>query len=610
MTKEFKVNYFTSNLPISSFETDRKIFLGDNEYGTFASPLSLQQAELSSFEALRGDNISALMHHLGVLQPGESKRLITQLGQTENIKKALPDIAKYRDGKQVEQALQKIADFWNEYLSKQQVKTPDASMNSMINVHNPRQCYITKNWSRYLSLYQLGFGGRGIGFRDSSQDMMGILANRPEEAKSLIRMLMHVQKRNGSAMHQLNPLTMVATEGDSREFEDRPKYYGDDHLWLILAITAYLKETNDQDFLAEVIPYYEKDKNEKPLESGTVLDHLIRAIEFTQNDLGKHGLPLLGFADWNDTVNLPTGAESLFIANQYGWALLEMIELLKYVGDDQTAAKYEKYYAQMKKNVNDQAWDGEWYVRYFDHDGSPLGSKQNKQGQIYINAQSWAVLSGFASRERAVKALASVNKRLNTKNGIKISAPAFNGFDHTKGGITTYPPGAKENGGIFLHTNPWVMIAETMLGNGDRAYEYYSQINPATKNDKMEEFECEPYSYPQNILGDEHPQFGLGRNSWLSGTSAWTYQAATKYILGIRPEYASLTIDPCIPKEWPGFSVVRVFRGATYNIYVSNPEQVSKGVKEIKVDGSIMAKVPVFNDSGVHKVEIIMGRSS
>ncbi|MFH1429745.1 MAG: glycosyl transferase, partial [Candidatus Margulisiibacteriota bacterium] len=550
----------------------------------------------------------ALLHHLGKLKPGETKRLITQLGQDESIEKAMPKILTYRDENQIENSLQEFSGFWDEYLSKQQVKTPNADMNSMLNVHNPRQCYITKNWSRYLSLYQLGFGGRGIGFRDSSQDVMGILSNKPEEGKDLIVKLLHVQKQNGSAMHQFNPLTMVANEGDSREEEDRPKYYGDDHLWIILAASAYLKETGNLAFLDKMIPFYEKDKNNNPLEEGTVLEHLKRAIEFTHDNTGKHGLPLLGFADWNDTVNLKTGAESIFIANQYGCALLEMIDLLNHIGDKKSADKYKHYYEDMKKTVNKEAWDGEWYVRYFDYDGQPLGSKVNSEGKVYTNAQSWAVLSGFATPERAQQAMDSVNKHLNTKNGIKVSTPGYNGFDPNKGGVTTYPPGAKENGGIFLHTNPWVMIAETKVGNGDRAFEYYNQINPATKNDKIDEFECAPYNYPQNILGDEHPQFGLGRNSWLSGTSSWTYQAATKFILGIRPEYDSLTIDPCIPKSWDGFNATRVFRGAIYKIEVKNPNHVSKGVKSITVDGKPVDKVPAANSAGAeHKVIVELG---
>ena len=609
MYRDIKVNFFTSSHPVSSFDADRKCFLGQNEYGSWAKPHSLQQAELNNSEALRGDNIAALLHHLGVLQPGETRRVITQLGQVPNIQETLSSIDEYRQPAKIEAALAEIAAFWADYLSKQQVDTPDASMNRMLNVYNPRQCYITKNWSRDLSLYQLGFGGRGIGFRDSSQDSMGVLAGAPAESKALMRLLLQVQKRNGSAMHQFYASTMEANEGDSREREDRPHYYSDDHLWIILAVCAYLKETGGFAFLDETLPYYEKDRQNQPIDEGPVLDHLRRAIEFTHGDIGQHSLPLAGFADWNDPTNLPTGAESLFTANLYGAALREMIDLAGHLGDTTAAAQYTAYYEEMKQRVNEHAWDGEWYVRYFDADGTPLGSHVNAHGQIYTNGQSWPVISGFATPERARQALDSVNQRLNTRYGIKLSTPGFNGYDHTKGGITTYPPGAKENGGIFLHANPWVIMAETMLGHGDRAFEYYNQVNPAAQNERIDDYEAEPYVYPQNILGDEHPQFGLARNSWLSGTASWMYQAGTKYILGIRPTYAGLQIDPCIPTHWDGFKVTRVFRGARYEIEVQNPQHVSRGVKSIIVDGQPVTGniVPVFEGGQTHQIIVELG---
>lgn len=609
MHKDTRINYFTSSCPVSSFESARGRFLGDNEYGTWANPLSLQQDELGNYEAQRGDNIAALLHHLGTIQPGQTIRLITQLGQDESVEKALLAINRYRDPEQVDRALEELGAFWDTYLSNMQVETSDANTNSLLNIHNPRQCHTTLNWSRYLSLYQLGFGARGIGFRDSSQDVMGVLVSAPEEGKALIRKLLQVQKRDGSAMHQFNPLTMVANEGDSREIEGAPKYYSDDHLWIVLAVTAYLKEMGDFAFMNQVVPYYEKDKGENPLESGTVLDHLRRAIEFTRNDVGAHGLPLLGFADWNDTVNLRKGAESLFTANLFGKALLEMIELARYLGDEESVARYTDYYETMKQRVNEHAWDGEWYVRYFDADGSPIGSHSNTEGQIYANGQSWPVISGFAPPDRAKAALDAVYRQLNTRNGIKLSTPGYNGFDPAKGGITTYPPGAKENGGIFLHSNPWAIIAETMVGNGDRAFEYYDQINPVAKNDKIDEFECEPYVYPQNILGDEHPQFGFARNSWLTGTASWAYQTATQYILGVRPTYDGLQINPCIPRKWDGFKVTREFRGSVYQIEAKNPDHVCKGVKSVRVDGKEVAGnvVPAFGDGRTHRVEVIMG---
>ncbi len=604
MNKKTKVNYLTSNYPVSSFEADRRVFLGDNEYGTWKNPLSLQKSEFSNYEPLRGDSIGALMHHLGSMKTDETKRLVVLLGQNESIEKAQPEIDIYRDTKNVDTALNDLTTFWSHYLSTFQVNSPDAAFNSMVNIHNPRQCYMTLNWSRYLSFYQLGYGARGIGFRDSSQDVLGVLGAAPAEAKELIKKLLSVQMSTGFAMHQFNPLTMVASCGDSEE-EEGHRYYSDDHLWIILSVCWYIKETGDMAFLKEEIPFYEKEKDgTTPKATGTVLDHLQRAIEFTNKDRGAHGLPLLGFADWNDTVNLKGKAESVFTADLYCRALLEMIELSTFLKDTTATEKYKKYHAEMTDVINKTCWDGEWYVRYYEENGAPLGSHKNAEGKIFINSQSWALIGGVAPKDRAELTMKSVNKHLNTKFGLKLSAPGYKEFDWRKGGVTTYPPGAKENGGIFLHCNPWVMIAETILGHGDMAYQYYQQINSAAKNDIMEVFESEPYNYPQNILGDEHPLFGMGRNGWLSGTSSWTYTAATKFILGVRPLFNGIEIDPCVPSSWKQFSITRSFRGVTYRISVENPNKVNKGVAAMTVDGTAVTGNVITSEMVAGKKEV------
>jgi cellobiose phosphorylase len=572
-------NFFTANVPVSSFETDRARFLGQHEYASWANPASLQEAELSNYEAHRGDNVAVLMIPVGSLASGETRRIITQLGQTTSIKDAMPAIEAYWQTENVDKAFGHMKAYWDNYLVTLQVETPDASMNSMLNVHHPRQCHTTKNWSRFLSLYQLGLGARGIGFRDSSQDVMGVLAHMADEGRELLEKLLSTQLRNGSAMHQFFPLTMEATQGEAGE-DERPDYYGDDHLWIVLATCAYLRETGDMGFLDKVIPFYDKDKDGQPIENASVIDHLSRAIEFTRNDLGAHGLPLAGFADWNDTVNLPKGAESVFNAALYGVALLELIDLAKDLGLQHDAEKWAQYHHDMRESVNEHAWDGAWYVRYFDHEGQPIGSHTNETGQIFTNAQSWVIMADFAPEDRAKQALESVYTHLNTQQGIKLSAPGYRGYDPVIGGVSTYPPGAKENGGIFLHANPWVMIAETMMGNGDRAFQYYDQINPATKNDSIDVYECEPYVYAQNILGDEHPQAGLGRNSWLSGTASWVYQAATQNILGVYPTYNGLRIRPCVPQSWDSYKVTRKYRWATYEI-----EFTRTGTSSITLDG-------------------------
>jgi len=608
MHRDSSINWFTSNYPVSSFETDRKHFLGKNEYGTWVHPQSLDLPELANYEALRGDNICALLHHLGTLAAGASKRIICLLGQSDNLALALPIVEKYRQEAEVDASYNRAQSAWNDFLMPMQVTTPDASMNSMLNVHNPYQCYTTFNWSRFLSLYQLGLSSRGIGFRDSSQDIIGIIDRIPEQGKELIRKLLMVQLPDGSAMHLFYPMTMEATHGESDEKPGHPAFYGDDHLWIILAITAYLQETGNLAFLNEVIPFYQESPSDT-WEQGTVSEHMQRALSFTKHNTGNHGLPLLGYADWNDTVNLATGAESLFNANLYGKALCEMIELCKHMGDTAQVIAYEADYQAMKNVFNAQGWDGEWYIRYYDEQGNPLGSKVNPAGKIYLNGQSWPVISGFATPERGKLAMEAVYKHLNTSKGIKLSMPGYNEYNKAVGGITSYPPGAKENGGIFLHANPWAMIAETILGNGERAYQYYNQINPASQNARIDEYECEPYVYPQNILGDEHDQFGLARNSWLTGAAAWAYVAATRHILGIIPTYNGLLINPCIPAAWDGFSAMRKHRNASYKISVENPGHVNKGIRSLTVDGKVVAGnvVPLFTDHKIHEVKVLMG---
>ena len=609
-------NYFASSAPASSFETDRKRFLGANEYGTWAHPLSLDSPELGDYEARRGDNVGALMHHMGELESGASARLVTQLGQAETVEGALSGVERWRDFGEVDRAFSELAAYWKEYLSALEVETPVPSFNSMINVHNPRQCFITKNWSRYLSLYQLGFGAdRGIGFRDSSQDVMGVMAHMSSEARVLEEKLLTVQRRDGSSMHQFNPVTMIASAGDSLERDDRPHYYSDDQLWIILAVSAYLRETGDLGFLAKDLPFYDKDDRGHPVagETAPVLEHLVRAASFTRSNVGARGLPLLGFADWNDTVNLRTGAESVFTACLYGAALLELAALADATGDAEAAARWRSWHAEMKKRVNDCAWDGEWWIRYFDADGTPIGTSRAEKARIWINSQTWSVISGFAESDRARACMDSVFRHLNTERGLKLSAPGYDGFDPTKGGVTTYPPGAKENGGIFLHANPWAIIAECILGNGDRAWRYYQQINPAARNDDLDSFEVEPYVYPQNILGDEHPQFGLGRNSWLSGTASWAYQAATQRILGLRAGYDGLVVDPRVPGAWKGFKVARRFRGASYRIRVLDPRGAGKGVARASLDGRALkveadsVVLPIMPAGTVHEAEIELG---
>ncbi|MFW6035792.1 MAG: GH36-type glycosyl hydrolase domain-containing protein [Halothermotrichaceae bacterium] len=564
--------YMTSSAEVDTFETSREKFIG--KYRDLSNPAAVEQGYCENTEARRGNGVGVLNHNI-TLKPGEEKDIIYILGTTPDKSKLNNSIKKYFNVEKVKKELDNLNDYWNDYLSKCQVETPDEEMNLMLNTWNQYQCKTTFNWSRFISLYQLGIN-RGMGFRDSAQDTLGVMHSIPEEGKELIIKLLKCQRIEGNAYHLYYPLTGEGDIGEAGE-DGSVDWYSDDHLWIILSIAAYLKETGDKEFLEEVIPYAE-DKGE-----ASVLEHMCMALEFTESHKGEHNMPLAGFADWNDTVNLDRGkgtAESVWTGLLYSYALKEMIDLLEYLGEKELKEKYEKYYQKQKEAVNQEAWDGEWYIRAYDDEGNPLGSKECESGKIFLNAQSWSIMAGIADDDRRKQVLKNVKKYLNTKYGVVLVYPAYDEYDETKGGITTYPPGAKENGGIFLHTNPWIMIAETIAGNGDEAYKYYRQVLPPTRNQIADKYEVEPYVYCQNILGKEHPQFGLGRNSWLTGTAAWMYRASVYYILGIRPAYDGLVIDPVVPEKWDGFKVTRKIRDKKLNI-----ECIKSDEKYIKVNG-------------------------
>ncbi|NLM10177.1 MAG: glycosyl transferase [Clostridiaceae bacterium] len=590
--------FFATNEEINSFDTNLESFIG--RYRCEANPVAVEMGGCSNSISYRMNGVGAFCIDLN-LSAGEERDIIFILGFTENKKAIRDEIKKYLNVSYVKEALERLKYSWDKYLDKLYIETPDDEMDLFVNTWNQYQCKITFNWSRFVSLYQLGIG-RGMGTRDSAQDTLGVMHSIPYQASELIKKLLHCQYTDGRIYHLFFPLTGEGGVGDApvMKFD----WYSDDHLWLPLAVNSYLKETGNFEFLNSIVLY-----NDNKTE-GTVWEHLDRALDFTYHHRGPHGLALAGRADWNDTLNLDVGngiAESVFTSMLFCKAVLEMIQISEFLKDEDSALKYRNMYEEMKKAINESCWDGDWYIRAFDDEGKVLGSRENEYGKIFINSQSWSVLSLVAPEEYAKKCLESVYEHLNTKYGIVKVYPGYPEYDPTKGGITTFPPGTKENGGIFLHTNPWVMIAECILGNGNRAYQYYTEILPARRNNDAEILEVEPYVYCQNVLGKEHPQFGTGRNSWLTGTAAWNMVAVSQYILGIRPEYESLTVDPCIPSGWKGFKARRKFRGCTYNIEVKNPEGVCKGVKKIIVDGDETDKIPVKPEGTVCDCIVIMG---
>ncbi|PIS30908.1 glycosyl transferase [Candidatus Saganbacteria bacterium CG08_land_8_20_14_0_20_45_16] len=581
-----------ANASAKGFDTQRRDFMGD--YGDWSNPRAVVEGKMNNSIAGGWSPVGSQMFNFK-LKAGETKTFIFVLGFSEDINEPPAKLAKFKNPEIVKQELAKLKAYWDENLSKFSVQSEDPELDLMLNTWNQYQCRTTFNWSRSASYYESGIG-RGIGFRDSNQDTLGFVHMIPEKVKQRISDLAANQFEDGSAYHQYSPLTKQGNGSG----------YGDDHLWLTVSVPAYVKETGDIRFLETLVPFVGGEK-------GTIYEHLARAIDFALTHIGPHGLPKIYFADWNDCLNLSHGkekAESVMVAQMVVYGAKEMAQLAKLIGKQADAKKFTEIAKDMAKKINKIAWDGNWYIRAFDEYEEPLGSSKNKEGQIYLETQAWGVLSGTAEAERALKCLDAVRKNLWTKHGIILMTPPYSDFIPKYGSIGVYPPGLKENGAIFCHPNPWTIIAECMIGRGDIAYEYYKAIQPAARNEIAELHKTEPYVYCQMIAGKHHKAFGEGKNSWLTGSACWNFVAASQWILGIRPEYEGLLIDPCIPKAWKGFQVKRVFRGSTYYITVRNPNGVSKGVKSITLDNNKLASnlIPPDKSGGdEHHVEVELG---
>lgn len=583
-------SYFAcANSKIKSFDSKRDDFLGP--YGDLSAPLAVKKGEGSNNLSCGWAPVGS--HCLNVkLKKGQKKTFIFILGTTFSKKEAQKKIKKYSKKSEVTKAFNKLKDHWSHNLDKFQTLTPDNELNLMVNTWNQYQCRSTFNWSRSASYYESGIG-RGMGFRDSNQDTLGFVYQIPDKVKERIIDLASTQFEEGDAHHQYSPLTK----------EGRERGYSDDHLWLIFSVTSYIKETGDIAFLNRVIPYNNGKK-------GILLEHLEKAILFSYKNVGSHGLPLSGFADWNDCLNLlgkNKKAESVMVAQMLVAAANDMVDLMEFVKNDKMAAKFKKVAKDMTARINKQAWDGAWYLRGYDDNSKTVGSKKNKEGKIFIETQGWGVISRVADDNKKIKLLESVKQHLATDHGIILQQPAYSDYHKELGDVSAYPPGLKENAGIFCHPNPWIVIAECMAQRGNEAFGYYKAILPLAKDQATRR--VEPYVYCQMVAGPDHPDFGEGKNSWLTGTAAWNFVAVSQYILGIKPDYKGLHLDPCIPCKWKSFKVKRKFRQATYDITFKNPTGVCSGIKSIEVDGKKISSsiLPVFKDSKNHKVNVLMG---
>ncbi|MGC9520848.1 MAG: GH36-type glycosyl hydrolase domain-containing protein [Anaerolineae bacterium] len=614
--------YFACSAPLAGFDTQREDFLGP--YRGWENPVVVERGASANSLALGWAPIGS--HHVRLeLAPGETRQIIFVLGYHENPREEKfdppgsqrvnkrtvePIIARYLQDDAVEDAFEALSAYWDRILDVYQVQTPDVHTNRMVNVWNAYQCMVTFNMSRSASFFESGIG-RGLGFRDSNQDLLGFVHQVPERARERTLDLAATQLENGGAYHQYQPLTKRGNDAVGSGFNDDPA-------WLILGVAAYIKETGDWSILDEQVPYENKPGTESPL-----YEHLQRSYRYTLEHLGPHGLPLIGRADWNDCLNLNvfseepgqsfqtaplkkdgTVAESVFIAGLFSLAAKELAAIAEARGLETEAQAYREAAAEMEATVWEHGWDGDWFLRAYDAFGQKVGSASCEEGKIFIEPQGICIIAGMGLEDgKAKQALDAVEKWLATPHGILLQQPAYSRYEVRLGEISSYPPGFKENASVFCHTNPWIMIAEAMVGRGDRAFDYYRRINPSAREEISELHRCEPYVYAQTIAGRDTPKHGEAKNSWLTGTAAWNYVAITQWILGIRPTYEGLEIAPVIPAAWVGFEASRVFRGVTYHITVrraGDGEEVSLVVDGEPVDGTV---VPLPED-GRKEVEV------
>ena len=618
--------FYHVNAPVDGFDTDRESFLG--LYNGFDEPQVVTEGKPRNSEAHGWSPIAS--HYMEItLQPGESRDLVFMLGYVENEQdekweskgvvnktKARDMIARFDSAEKVDKAFGELRAYWDNLLRRFTLDSGDERLDRMVNIWNQYQCMITFCFSRSASFFESGIG-RGMGFRDSNQDLVGFVHQIPERARERIIDIASTQFPDGGCYHQYQPLT-------KRGNNDIGGGFNDDPMWLIFGTIAYIKETGDMSILDEPVPFDNVKGSEVSL-----MDHLKVSFDHVVNNLGPHGLPLIGRADWNDCLNLNcfsmdpnesfqttenktegSKAESLMIAGQFVIYGEEYVKLCRKLGLDAEADRAQKHVDEMVEAVKKHGWDGEWFLRAYDFYGNKVGSHENKEGKIFIESQGWCTMAGIGLESGLVeKSLDSVKKYLDCEHGIVLNNPAFTEYVMEYGEISTYPAGYKENAGIFAHNNPWVIIGETVLGRGDEAWEYYRKICPAYLEEKSDLHKVEPYVYCQMTAGKDAYRPGEAKNSWLTGTAAWNWYAITQFILGIKPDYDGLLIDPCVPKDWKHYEITRKFRGAEYKIKIDNPDGVNRGVKRLvvngeEVDGNLVAHKP---EGSVNTVEVTLG---
>jgi cellobiose phosphorylase len=616
---------YSVNAPIDGFDTSRDAFLGAYRGGD--NPQAVCEGACTNSIASGWSPIASQQINL-TLAPGESREFVFVLGYAENPenekweapgiinkKPAHEMLARYQTTADAMRAFAELNAYWKDLLSRYHVHSSNDKVDRMVNIWNQYQCMVTFNMSRSASYYESGIG-RGMGFRDSCQDLLGFVHLIPDRARQRIIDIASTQFTDGSAYHQYQPLTRKGNSAIGSGFNDDP-------LWLIACTSAYVRETGDLSILEEQVPY----DNDFSCAT-TLMEHLRRSLDYTLTHLGPHKLPLIGRADWNDCLNLncfsehpgesfqtfgpddgPV-AESVFIAGMFVKYGEEYAQLCDLTGQTEEAKRAREAVAAMNQAVLTDGWDGKWFVRAYDAFGHKVGSHECEEGQIYIEPQGFCVLAGIGVEEGlAETALDSVQERLETPYGVMILQPAYTRYHLELGEISSYPPGYKENAGIFCHNNPWVSIAETVIGRGSRAFSIYQKTCPAYVEEISEIHRTEPYVYSQMIAGRDARYHGEAKNSWLTGTAAWTFVNISQYILGISPTHKGLQVNPCVPGDFGDFEITRTFREGTYHIRIQNPDHVEKGIRSmtvdgISVDGNVIPYVPGKSSC---EVTVVMG---
>ena len=599
--------YFASSFEPDGYDCERDVFLG--LYHTEDNPVTVEKGECSSSEQKGGNHCGSLQKNF-VLEPGEEKRFIFMLGEgTRAEGKRIK--AKYSDFTNVDRAYEELASYWDNKMKKLVIDTPNEGMNTLINTWTLYQSEINVMFSRFASFIELG-GRTGLGYRDTAQDSMTIPHSNPDKCKERILQLLNGLVSDGYGLHLFDPAwfeeepesdgfkspTVIPVSASDR-IHSKEDACADDALWLVPSITEYIKETGDLGFAEKIVPYADGP-------TGTVYEHMKKILDFSEREVGQNGVCKGLRADWNDCLNLG-GGESAMVSFLHYWALTHFIELAERLGKEEDVQHYKEVAQKLKEVCDKVLWDEDWFIRGITKNGKKIGTNKDEEGRVHLESNAWAVLSGAATGEKALKAMDAVDKHLFTKWGILLNTPPYTKIDPSIGFITKVFPGLKENSSVFSHPNPWAWAAECVLGNGNTAMKFYDALCPYYQNDKIEIREAEPYSYCQFIMGPSHKQFGRARHPFMTGSGGWAYFSATRYILGIRPSYDELVIDPCIPDIWAEFRVNRTWRGAEYEIEVSNPDHVQKGVKKIFFDGKEVKSIPSCEANTKHNVKVVMG---